>query len=215
MKKYILSAVGIVLAGLMAVGCGKEMPKPVEVVVDVDKCEICNMMIGDEAFATEIILKGGKVLKFDDIGCMYDWEKKNGTEQIEVAYVHDHASKEWIDAKDAAFVYDKTLQTPMAYGVYSFKNKSDAEALIAQHQTGKLLTAQELVAHDWERNMDMMKNMHMNNNHGDGAGKNMQMDNNHGDGAGKDMQMDNNHGDAGKGMHMDANNEQPTQQAQH
>ena len=46
-----------------------------------DKCDICQIGVTDNQFATEIILENGKALKFDDIGCMYKWMEINSDEK--------------------------------------------------------------------------------------------------------------------------------------
>ncbi len=140
-------------------GCGQKSVKPVDIVEGVDRCEVCNMLVADGPHATEIVLKDGKVLRFDDIGDMFRWTKENGTDQVAERFVRDLQTKEWLPIEEASFVYDKNFRTPMAFGVYSFKSKNDAEALIEKEKAGKLMTLADLNTHTWERNMEMMKEM--------------------------------------------------------
>ena len=94
-----------------------------------DKCDICQIGVTDNQFATEIILENGKALKFDDIGCMYKWMEINSGEKTKEKFVRDYDSKDWISLEEATYVYDKTITTPMAYNVISFKNKKMQRAL--------------------------------------------------------------------------------------
>ncbi|PPA81085.1 nitrous-oxide reductase [Brevibacillus laterosporus] len=164
MKKTHMIWASIALVSALITGCGGQSAQPVAINESVDKCDICNMQIADDHNATEIILKDGKALKFDDIGDLFAWIKKNGTEKIDVKFVRDYHSKEWMHLNDATFAYDKEFKTPMAYGVYSFKDKQSAEAFVKEQGKGQILTAEQLNSHNWEMNMDQMKDM---KHHGD------------------------------------------------
>lgn len=165
MKKRAWLLTASLCMALLA-GCGAQKVTPVAINEDVDKCDVCNMQVKDDHNATEIVLKDGKALKFDDIGDLYVWKKKNGNDQIKMAFVRDYSTKEWIELDKASFVYDKMFKTPMAYGVYSFKDKDTAQAFVNEQGKGKLMAYSDLENHTWERNKDMMQQMmemHKNN----------------------------------------------------
>jgi len=165
MKKLKWGFILLAAAAIVAVsGCGKKEIKPVDIVEGVDKCEICNMTVANDQYATEVMTKDGKAHKFDDIGDLFVWTKKNGLNNVEARFVRDYHSKEWIKLEDASYVYDKSFKTPMAFGVVSFKEKKDAEAFVAEQKTGKLMSAADLDTHTWEPNRDQMKM----GGHGDG-----------------------------------------------
>lgn len=165
MKKGIL-AINLMLVLIAATGCGKQAYQPQAINEDVDVCVICNMQVKDDAYATQIVTKEGKSLKFDDLGCMNEWKTQNGTEDIGMEYVRDYNDKEWIEYKKATYVYDASIRTPMAYGLVSFKDKQSAEQFIEEQGVGQLLSSEQLANHTWEQSMDMMDmDMHM---HGDG-----------------------------------------------
>ncbi|MGG1445267.1 nitrous oxide reductase accessory protein NosL [Brevibacillus laterosporus] len=178
MKKTHMIWASIALVSALMTGCGGQSAQPVAINESVDKCDICNMQIADDHNATEIILKDGKALKFDDIGDLFAWIKKNGTEKIDVKFVRDYHSKEWMNLNDATFAYDKEFKTPMAYGVYSFKDKQSAEAFVKEQGKGQILTAEQLNSHNWKMNMDQMKDMKhhgdMEHKEGDKAGDHSQ-----------------------------------------
>lgn len=155
MKKGIF-AISLVLVFIAITGCGKKTYQPQAIHEDVDVCVICNMQVKDDAFATQIITKEGKSLKFDDIGCMNEWKSQNGTSEIGMEYVRDYNDKEWIEYDKAAYVYDASIRTPMAYGLISFKDQKSAEQFIQEQGVGQLLSSKELANHTWEQSSDMM-----------------------------------------------------------
>ncbi|MCR8645478.1 nitrous oxide reductase accessory protein NosL [Paenibacillus sp. N1-5-1-14] len=158
MKKSLFVMLSLMITFLLITGCGKEKAAAVAVNEAADKCAICNMQVKDDAFAVQLTTKDGKNYKFDDIGCMNEWAKKNAADSVEVKYVRDYNTKEWIDYSTAQYVYDASFKTPMAYGIYSFKDKQAAQMFVDEQKKGKLMTATELNNHTWDRakgNMDM------------------------------------------------------------
>ncbi|MCC3377607.1 nitrous oxide reductase accessory protein NosL [Cohnella sp. REN36] len=157
MRKTTLWMILILAAILMLAGCGKTVYEPVAIDEAVDKCPVCNMAVADDQFAVEIILKNKKALKFDDLGDLFVWRGQNGTKDIGEQFVRDYRTKEWVKLGEATYVYDKSIRTPMAFNVISFKEKKAAEDFIAQEGKGQLLTAKDLESRKWEPNEDMMK----------------------------------------------------------
>ncbi|MFC5406115.1 nitrous oxide reductase accessory protein NosL [Cohnella soli] len=158
MKKIGTLLLTLTIALMMA-ACGKTEYKPSPIDESVDKCPVCKMAVADNPFAVEIILKSQKALKFDDLGDLFVWKAENGTKEIGEQFVRDYNTKEWIKLKDAVYVYDKTIRTPMAYNVISFKDKKAAEAFVAQEGKGEVWDANKLDEHKWEPNEEMMKQM--------------------------------------------------------
>ncbi|MDF2936022.1 MAG: putative lipoprotein [Paenibacillaceae bacterium] len=154
MKKYLLTyfLAGVLILGVLA-ACGKTEYKAVAINEGVDKCEICQMLIKDDQYATQIILKDQKPLKFDDLGDLYVWLNKNGRDNVGAAFVRDYYSKEWINLDQAVYVYDKAIKTPMSFGVVSFAKEADADKFIKEAGAGAKMTAKELDSHDWAHTM--------------------------------------------------------------
>ena len=50
-----------ILATTVLVACSADKYEPSAIQVGVDKCDICNMQVGDDGFATQIITEEGKV----------------------------------------------------------------------------------------------------------------------------------------------------------
>ncbi|EOO27004.1 lipoprotein [Bacillus cereus VD133] len=153
--KYILFVVCLCFV-FAVVGCGKKEIEAVAIDEKNDKCDVCNMAVMNNQFVTEVILENGKALKFDDIGCMYKWMDEHKNEKTKEKFVRDYNTKDWVALDKATYVYDKTIKTPMAYNVISFKDKKDAESFVDKH-TGKVLSHKELGEHKWEVNKEMME----------------------------------------------------------
>lgn len=132
---------------LFLAGCGVSY-EPRAIQPEVDVCEVCNMSIVHENYATEVVLKNGDVHIFDDIGCMYDYMAET-EDQIEVSYVKDILSDDWVKSEDAFYVYDAAAWTPMAYGVLSFKEEKDALSTIEKEGSGRQYTLNDLINHKW------------------------------------------------------------------
>lgn len=153
-KRYFL---GMIMSTFLLVlaACGSGESYEAEAINEnTDVCDVCAMMVPDNQHATQIVTTDGKVLKFDDIGCLHEWKENQGEDEIGAEFVRDFNTEEWIELKDATFAYHEDFMTPMAYGVYSFKDKSDAEQLIEEEGKGELLNPDTLASHEWEMNMD-------------------------------------------------------------
>lgn len=161
MKKKLFSF--IALAGILMsiTACGKDEVKPVAINEATDTCEVCNMAVIDDQHATEIILKNGKSMIFDDIGCMYEWVHANENKEIDAQFVRDYNDKEWILGEDATYVHNPSVKTPMAYNIVSFKDKASAEEFAAGNEGSQLLSASDLVDYGWEQNHEMMQKLDM------------------------------------------------------
>ncbi|MGO4106666.1 nitrous oxide reductase accessory protein NosL [Paenibacillus sp. YAF4_2] len=165
MIKRIQLFVLVSIVVLLMSACGGTKYKPVAINEETDKCAICNMSIKDDPYATQIVTVDGQSLKFDDIGCMHEWEEKNGSDSIGAKFVRDQNTGDWLKYDKAYYAYDSTFKTPMAYGIIAFESKDKAENYISEQGKGKLMTASELATHTWEVNRDMMdmESMEMHN----------------------------------------------------
>ncbi len=139
------------LVAVLLVSCGGEKYEPVAVNEAVDKCDICNMQVNDDGYATQLITEEGKVYKFDDIGCMNEWKIKYGTDEIINEFVRDQKTREWVRADKAYYAYDPSFKSPMAYGLISFIDKQSAEQYISQQGVGILMSWSDLSTHTWDR----------------------------------------------------------------
>lgn len=164
-RKWIAVLFVVVLGLLTACGSKKDVHPPEPIQEGVDRCEVCKMMIADDRHATQLLLNDGRSLKFDDIGDMALWVKNNGLENVNVRYVRDYHTEEWIQIEQAFFAYDEQFHTPMAYGVLSFKSKEDAEQYVRDQGTGVVMTYEQLENHTWTQNKEMMDHHHDHDGH--------------------------------------------------
>ena len=104
---------------------------PPTIVLGVDKCHFCHMVIVDRRYAAMYYSEAeGRWLKFDDIGCMLSTMAELGEFDAE-AYVHDYESSAPIPARTAWYVVadPARLRTPMSSGVVALADRARAEAL--------------------------------------------------------------------------------------
>lgn len=172
-----ISAAMALLVIIAACGKQDEALPPVEIREGVDRCEVCHMLIADDRYATQLRLHDGETKLFDDLGDLFVWTAEHGLDDVNVRYVRDYHTEEWVQIEQATFVYDANFRTPMGYGVYSFKEKEDAEAFIAQEGAGVLLTYEDLLTHHWESTMD---HNHDHDHHHDHDHEHKEHDHEHG-----------------------------------
>lgn len=174
MKKSIVM-VWLAILSLVLAACGSAGEtsqegaqlayQPESINPETDVCAICAMAVADDRHATQIVLTNHRALKFDDLGCLFKWIEENGEDEVGAKFVRDYHTLEWVLLEEAVYVFDEKIQTPMAYGVISFKNAEDAQSFIQEHGSGELLRAEDLYEHKWQ----MMKHHH-GHEHGDEQG---------------------------------------------
>ncbi|MBI4815901.1 MAG: nitrous oxide reductase accessory protein NosL [Deltaproteobacteria bacterium] len=86
----------------------------VPVVWDKEACAQCRMHVGEPAFAGQIQVKDGRVLNFDDPGCLIDWMTRH-SDPIHAVYFHHFKDDRWISKEITRFV--EASPTPMSYGL--------------------------------------------------------------------------------------------------
>lgn len=141
---------GVMLAALALTGCGRadETGPPTAHYGD-SLCAECGMILSDERFAAATIVaddRGEPIpLLFDDSNCQAEHEKDKPGLAIIARWVHDHGTREWIDARRAFFVYSPGLRTPMASHVAAF-GTLDAARNAAEVLGGRVVSFEELWA---------------------------------------------------------------------
>lgn len=148
-KKY---GTMLLLVLLVLGGCQASSMEPEEINPEIDVCEVCNMGIAHEHFATEIVTRDGDIHKFDDIGCMVEFleEKSNlNKEGAAKKYVRDMETGDWVELEKAYHAYHPEFWTPMANGVVSFKKKEQAESYVKDQGMGEIYDYAALQKHEW------------------------------------------------------------------
>lgn len=86
---------------------------PRSVVWDKQTCQECGMSVSDPRFAAQFHSPDGRVLYFDDPGCLFLYVLKRGTDEGR-AYFRSTTSDEWLAREDCAFV--AADDSPMDFG---------------------------------------------------------------------------------------------------
>lgn len=147
MRKIQLFILTIALVVLAA--CGDKTYEPRDINTATDVCYICNMSMTHVDYAAQIVLKNGDQVVFDDLGCLMEYVLTEGDNEIGAGFIRDTNSSQWLDVKEAAYVYAKDFWTPMNYGVLAFASQEDAKAYIEEQGEGKVLTYDELLTFEW------------------------------------------------------------------
>ncbi len=119
-------------------------PKPEPINYGKDACDYCRMSIVDKKFGGEIVLKTGKVYKFDDIGCMINffWESDLSEKDVYMFLVVDYYTGKLIDATKAFYIQSDNIHSPMAYDIVAFEKPENAERFIKKNGGGLMNWAQ-------------------------------------------------------------------------
>jgi len=121
----------LVLAGLSASALlGGCTPEPEPFHFGEDAGAYCRMTIDDERFASQVVMKTGRVFKFDAIECMASWletdvANENDIHSVWVTNMEDPGAL--IPALEARFVQHEAIRSPMGGGWAAFG--TDEEAL--------------------------------------------------------------------------------------
>ncbi|MEX1138251.1 MAG: nitrous oxide reductase accessory protein NosL [Bacteroidota bacterium] len=126
---------------LSASGCSFTDVKPVDLYPE-DSCAQCRMAVSDPAFASQIITEDSEVFKFDDLGCLENYRKKNPDVKVRATFVSDYESKTWLPLEKSVIV--KTgISTPMGSGKLAFADSGRGVAFakdnppdISENETG-------------------------------------------------------------------------------
>lgn len=122
---------------VLPAGCGRsEDLGPPQIAYGQTECNLCRMIISEEPFAAAAVIAssdGVQKLAFDDIGCLLDFLAEQPPGKRIVSYVHDYASREWVDASAARFVRSDSLQTPMASHLAACKTAAGAADLLKRY----------------------------------------------------------------------------------
>ncbi|HEX6927288.1 MAG TPA: nitrous oxide reductase accessory protein NosL [Longimicrobiaceae bacterium] len=117
-------------------GAGAERG-PRELALGIDACEYCHMTVDDPLRAAQWIPREGRILTFDEPGCLVAWLQRNPDAEGR-AFVADAETGEWLPAHDAVFHVGVT-RTGMGFDVVSYADGADPPA------GGELLRWDELL----------------------------------------------------------------------
>lgn len=107
-------------------------PGPREVLVGTDLCEHCHMTVADPRFISQLVTTTGKILVFDDAGCLATALQDGvvADDQVRSLWVTDFLSPAGLlEAPAAWFVRASSLSTPMASGLAAVGSAAQADSL--------------------------------------------------------------------------------------
>lgn len=90
------------------------------------------MTLVDPRFAAQLVTTTGKVLPFDDVGCLATFITTGGGESraVHSLWVSDFLRPDFlIPVADAIFLRSDSLRTPMDYRIVALRPGADAERL--------------------------------------------------------------------------------------
>lgn len=134
----------LAMIAIILTACGKTNTEPREIDTETDICVVCNMSITHPDYAGQVIFTNNDHLVFDDIGCLIEYLKEP-EQEVEIAYIRSANTKEWIDVKTAAYLYNEEYWTPMNYGVLAFTSEEDAKTYEEQNGAGEKLSYEDLM----------------------------------------------------------------------
>ncbi|MBB6446677.1 nitrous oxide reductase accessory protein NosL [Bacillus benzoevorans] len=114
---------------------------PLEVQADT-VCDSCNMKVYEKdhkfgVFSAQGVTQDGKNVFFDDIGCLLNYERKNG-EALAAEWIRDYETLEWTE-QDKSVPVKTNLESPMKWGYIMFDTKEKAEAFAADEANSALV----------------------------------------------------------------------------
>lgn len=142
-------------------------------------CVFCNMKVYPKEhelgkFTAKSATENGDVLFFDDIGCLFNYERDHN--EAAKKYVRDYNTLEWIELQNATVV-KADIKTPMNYGYAFFAKKEDGDKFVSEQPGAMIVSWEDVdkVAHErYMKKKQMMQNKEDRQGHG--HNDNMQQD---------------------------------------
>lgn len=108
-----VAALGVAALGVWRVATA--LPEgPEEVAWDKTACAECRMHVGDRRFAAQLQAIDGRVLDFDDPGCLLGYLTHEGA-PVHALWFHHSREERWLSAEQVGFL--PGAQTPMGHGL--------------------------------------------------------------------------------------------------
>lgn len=136
-NRRVRAAAGLALAAVWACAPGR----PGRIVYGGEACAHCHMTITDPRFAAQLVTPKGRVLAFDDIGCLVTYARTRlpGVPAPD-AWVNDFLSPDsLLEGTHAVFLQAESVATPMGSHLLALRPGPSADSLRAA-LGGRLLT---------------------------------------------------------------------------
>jgi copper chaperone NosL len=116
------------LATVLVLACGPTSPRAIA--YGTEPCAYCHMAIADARFSAEAITHTGRIVVFDDVGCLAAWLGQNRA-PIQSAWVASFVDGEWLEASSALYLKTDSLHSPMASGMIAVRPGREADSVRA------------------------------------------------------------------------------------
>lgn len=117
---------------LLAGACTVPGPRPV--VLGSESCAHCHMTVADDRFIAQLVTSTGKVLIYDDPGCLAT-ALRDGVvagDRVRSLWVTDYLDPATLlDAEEAWFIQSDAVHTPMASGLVAVTSRTQADSVAA------------------------------------------------------------------------------------
>jgi copper chaperone NosL len=126
----ILGICAVLLAAVTTPMCSG--PAPGVIHYDGDSCDHCRMTISDPTFAAQLVIKTGRVYRFDDPACLASFVASGRVAAADVhsIWLNDYGHPDTrVNALDAVFVVSDRIRAPMNGGAAAFASRVEATAL--------------------------------------------------------------------------------------
>lgn len=133
----LLAMLGVGAAVLLLLRATAVPDGPQPIAWDREACAHCRMHIGDPHFAAQLQATDGRVLSFDDPGCLIRFRAEQPIE-VRAVYFHHFGEDRWLTEGEVAFV--PVASTPMGYG-FGATARNEARAETYQQVASKVLAA--------------------------------------------------------------------------
>ena len=117
-----MRAIPITIIALVFSACSVE-PEPL--IYGKDQCSSCKMTLMDRKFGAELVTAKGKIYKFDDLNCLFNFYNEGtlNKDDYQFKLVIDFSQPEkLINAETARYLKSTEIKSPMASQVAAFES---------------------------------------------------------------------------------------------
>jgi copper chaperone NosL len=122
----------LAVVALLAAACAAPTTRPLT--IGFDTCAHCHMRLADLRYGAELVTRTGRVLPFDDAGCLAAFVQGDRAEatQVHSLWVSDYTRPDrLLPVEQAAFVRHPSFRTPMDHGIVALATSAAADSLLA------------------------------------------------------------------------------------
>ena len=108
-----LGAIAVAAVALQRQSATAHGPRPIA--WGKEPCAHCRMLIGEAAYAAQVVLRDGSAKSFDDPGCLLRYLDEAPAGEVVERYFHHGRAPRWLRAPEVVFVHGGP--TPMGFGL--------------------------------------------------------------------------------------------------